>query len=220
MDEAAAPSSIARDRMRGAMAGQGGENMPPGVGKSRGVLRRFARRRHRAAPRAGPGAALGHSRAHGRFHDLGRQRAGIFRQRTVERAEAHDRGSLRLCAGARRSVGLSRAAFVRPRLFLAEGRGRADRRGDLEGRLRPHARQARGGAGGRRHRQDHHLSRQVGLSDHRRGDGAGGRRRADGAARGAAASSSPTRACSTRRASNCCPICRASSASSPRRPAR
>ena len=48
--------------------------------------------------------------------------------------------------------------FLRALLFRAEGRGRQDRGGDLEGCPRPDAVQAAGRPGGHRHRQAHHLS--------------------------------------------------------------
>ena len=57
-------------------------------------------------------------------------------------------------------------------LFRAQGRERQDRRGDLEGRVRPHADQARGRPGGHRHRQAHHLSQPLELPDRRRDAGA------------------------------------------------
>ena len=47
--------------------------------------------------------------------------------------------------------------------------------GDLEGRVRPHAAQARGRARGRRHRQAHHLSQPLELPDRHRDAGAGRR---------------------------------------------
>src|SRR6478752_4010103 len=58
--------------------------------------------------------------------------AGIYRLRAVLGVEAHGRGHLWACAGARRDIRLSRRACLRPLLFRAEGRERQDRGGDLE----------------------------------------------------------------------------------------
>ena len=113
------------------------------------------------------------------------QHRRIHRLRTVGGAQAHRRGRLRLRARARRNLRLQGPAFLRPRLFRAQGRKRQDRRRDLEGRVRAHADQARGRHGGDRHRPAHHLSQSIELPDRRRDAGAGRRRRADGAARGA-----------------------------------
>ena len=110
---------------------------------------------------------------------------GNFRHRFVERAQTHAGGSFRLCQGAGRNLGISRAAFVGARLFLLERRRRAPRRRHLEKHLPADAGQARGGARGRRHRPDHDIRQQVVVSDRRRIDRAGGRRCADGAARDA-----------------------------------
>ncbi len=71
---------------------------------------------------------------------------------------------------------------LRPLLFRPQGRRRQDRGGDLEGRLRPHAHQARGRARGDRDRPAHHLSGPVEIPDRGRDAGARRRRRADGAA--------------------------------------
>ena len=79
--------------------------------------------------------------------------------------------------------------------------------------------QARAGARGGGQGPRHHLSRQIEISDRHRRSRAGRHRRAHGAARAAQDARSPPRACSTRIASCRCPICRASSAWSPRRPA-
>ena len=77
-----------------------------------------------------------------------------------------------------------------------------------------------GGAGGRRHRQDHHFSGQIVLSDRHRDPGAGRRRRADGAARRAAQAARRGRP--VRRRAQEAPALSAARrrASSPRRPAR
>ena len=101
------------------------------------------------------------------------------------RAQAYGRGRLPLRAGARGDFRLPRAAFLRPRLFRAEGRGRAHRRRGLAHRLRAHAHQAGGGVGGHRHRAAHHLSGALDLPARHRGAGAGRPRRADGARRAA-----------------------------------
>ena len=65
----------------------------------------------------------------------------------------------------------------------------------------------------------HHLSRLVEIPDRHRGAGARRRRRADGAARGAQEEARRRGPVRRERARSRCPSCRASSASSPRRPA-
>ena len=119
-------SSSSRNRMAGPMARQGGEMMasrakPFCANFVNRLLARFARLRHRGGPLA-LGRGLRHNRLMSRYPDSRRQRARVLRHRIVERAQARDRGPLRLCAGARRNFGLSRPAFLGPRLFLAEGR--------------------------------------------------------------------------------------------------
>ena len=84
--------------------------------------------------------------------------------------------------------GLSRAAFLRPRLFLPEGRrARGSTRSSGRRRCSGLKIKPRGRAGSHRHRAAHDLSRQILLPDRHRCDRAGRHRRADGAARGARA---------------------------------
>src|SRR4029453_3477669 len=66
------------------------------------------------------------------------------RPRPFGGAQKARRGRLRLCAGARRNFRLPRAAQLRPLLFLAQGRGRQGRGGDLEKRGRRNDNEARG----------------------------------------------------------------------------
>ena len=103
--------------------------------------------------------------------------------RTLGRPQADDRGWLRLRSGARRDLELSRAAFLRARLFLPERRYGAHRRRGVEDQFPAPQGQTGGGARGDRDRQGHDLPGQVDLPDRHRGDRAGRGRRADGAAR-------------------------------------
>ena len=107
------------------------------------------------------------------------------RLRALGGAQKNRRGCLRLCARARRNLGLPRAALLRALLFRAQGRGRQGRSGNLAQHARPHPHQARGGAGSPRHRPPHHLSRPVEIPDRDRDARAGRHRRADGAGGGA-----------------------------------
>ncbi len=148
-----------------------------------------------------------------------RQCRRIHRLRTVPRHQAHDGGPLRLCAPARRDLRLSRPPRLRPLLFRAEGRQVEDRGGHLEGRVFRSRLQARGGAGGDRHRQHHHLPRQLEISDRHRGAGAGGHRRAHGAAGGAQEKARRRGAVRRDAQTRAALPAAASSASSPRPPA-
>ena len=110
-----------------------------------------------------------------------RQRPGLFGVRTGVRAQAHAGGRLRPCAPARGTV-QGHAPRFGPRLSHHQGRQGGHRRGGLEG---PGARPglpAGAGAGGHRHRADHHLSRLVQIPDRHRIHGAGRRRRPAGPA--------------------------------------
>ena len=112
----------------------------------------------------------------------GQQCAGVFGVRAVVRHQAGAGGHVRLRAPARRDLGLSRRALVRPLLLRAEGRQGQDRRRDLAQHLRGPEVQAGRGAGGGGGRAHHVLPRQVVLPDRHRCAGAGRRRRADGPA--------------------------------------
>ncbi len=105
------------------------------------------------------------------------------RHRAVGGAQAHRRRRLRLRARTRRGVRLQGRLALRPRLFPPQGRKGGAGSGDLEGRLRPHAHQAGGGARCDRLRQAHHLCRLVQIPDRGRGAGARRHRRVDEAAR-------------------------------------
>ena len=99
---------------------------------------------------------------HGRNRPTARagQSAGIQRQRAVGRAQAHGRGRLFLCAGARRAWP-RRAPSQRPLLFRPQGRPRGAGRRGLEGKFWPIAREAGAGAGSRLHRAADHVSRPI-----------------------------------------------------------
>jgi len=129
------------------------------------------------------------SRPRKRFDPNGRprpqQRCGMDRVRVVFGAQAHGRGRLWLRPRARRGVRFQRRLALRPCLFPSQGRqGRAGGR-DLEGHVRAHARQARGGPRRHRVRQADDLCRLVQVSDRDRQSRACRHRRADEAARGA-----------------------------------
>ena len=149
----------------------------------------------------------------------GRQSAGVLGVGAQRRHQAHARGRLRLCAPARRDIGLPRRPLLGPLLLRAQGRQGQDRGGDLAHHGAGPQVQAGGGAGGDRHRAHHVLPGQVDLPDRHRRAGAGRHRRADGAARGAQEEARRRGPVRRRPRRGSCPTCRASSASSPRRPA-
>ncbi len=123
----------------------------------------------------------------------GRQRRAALHHRDFGAAEAHGGGPLRLRAAARGAVGRE-AGRLRPSLLQPQGRGRADRRGDVARRGAAAGLPARRRDRGRGERQAHHLCRALVLpdrdrehGDRRRGRPAGVARKDQGAAGGGGA---------------------------------
>ena len=116
-----------------------------------------------------------------------RQRRRVHRLRALRRHQARARGRLRLRAPARRDLGLSRPARLRPLLFRAEGRQGEDRGRHLEdglGRLKVKPEE---GMEVIVQGRVTIFPRLLQISDRHREPGARRARRADGAARGAQA---------------------------------
>ena len=113
------------------------------------------------------------------------QPRGIHRFRAVARAQALDRGKLRLCAGARRDFRLE-AAQLRALLSLPQGQRGGARRGVLAHHRDAARDQARRRDGGGVHRAADHLSRPLEIPARHRHDRAGRHRRPLEAPRGAA----------------------------------
>ena len=118
------------------------------------------------------------------FERTAAQSAGTDSFGTLDGAQAHHRGRLRLCAGARRAR-QGELPFERSCLFRSQGRPCFDRRRDLARYRVAYQAQARSRPRSGDHRPPHDLSRPLAVSDRGRDAGAGRPRRADGAARGA-----------------------------------